>query len=164
MQFLHFLKPRLLSACLPHCRHWHSNWLFPFIIAVSVLFLALSTETTAVIFFSADAQDRRKRPRKWCTTYSSHFAKRHSSVDSVVRGNNREWQATARNASSSVVPFSESRLKSHVLSSAQTRKTCSLWHGSSRVLLKKKGRGPGRWLSSGEALLFFQRTSFISNI
>lgn len=33
----------ITEVCLPHLRHWHSNWLFPFIIAVSVLFFFFLT-------------------------------------------------------------------------------------------------------------------------
>lgn len=117
----------ITAVCLPHLRHWHSNWLFPFIIAVSVLcFFFNHCPPRPPLWFSADAQDRRKDLRKSCTTYFSHFAKRHSSVDRVVGENERELHATVRNASSSAVQFSGSRLKSHVLSRFQTRKTCAV--------------------------------------
>lgn len=92
--FLHFLKLQLLSACLPYLSCWHSNWLFAFVRAVFVLFLPLSTKTTAVFF--CWCTDGRKCPRK-CTTYSSHFAKGHSSVGKVVRENDRELHAAVRN-------------------------------------------------------------------
>lgn len=110
----------------PRLRRWHSKGLFSFTTAATVLVLALSTEP--LLWFSAAAQEREKRPRKWRATYSSHFAKRHSSVDRVVSENDRERHAPVRNASSSVAQFSGSRLRSHVLSSFQTRKTGSIWH------------------------------------
>lgn len=149
----------------PRLRCRHSNGLFSFITTAAVLVLALSTEP--LLWFSAAAKDRGKRPRKWRATYSSHFAKRHSSVDRVVSENDRERHAPVRSASSSVAQFSESRLRSHVLSSLQTRKAGSIWplRQELKGVASKERTGSGKMAQQWRTCVALSEDwSFVSSI
>lgn len=101
---------------------WHSNWLFTFIIGISLsLSLFNHCPLRLLLWFSANAQDGRKCLGK-CTTYSSHFAKGRSSVSKVVRENDRELHVPVRNCFLISSSIFRNKSKTHVLSSFQTIK------------------------------------------